>query len=105
MQAMGWLLAALVRERDRRQASRPLVEWKYVVFRWNDRPAQIERAIQLAREAGVDRISFWPAIIPLHGVSWRFRVSPFFAKLGTRTRQFRVVDLREARGPLPRRAP
>ena len=86
-------MAALVEARRKRSASGPLVEWKYVVFRWNDRREQIERALRLAREAGVDRMTFWPAIIPLHGVSWRYRTTRFFQTLGTRTPYCRVVDL------------
>jgi uncharacterized Fe-S cluster-containing radical SAM superfamily protein len=76
-------LAALVAERRRRGSTSPIIEWKYVVFRWNDRPEQVERAVRLAREAGVDRISFWPAVIPVTGISWRYRLARHFRSIPT----------------------
>jgi len=51
--------------------NRPRVVWKYVLFRWNDRPAQIQRAIEMALCAGVDEIIFWRTWSPFYGVSWR----------------------------------
>lgn len=66
-------MCALVRERDQSGAEDgPIIEWKYVVFRWNDRARHIERALRLAREAKVDGISFWHTLNPVHGVSTRF---------------------------------
>jgi hypothetical protein len=58
--------------RDARGAREPLLEWKYLLFNWNDQPKTIERAIELAKEAGVDIISFWPTHNPFYGMSWRY---------------------------------
>jgi pyruvate-formate lyase-activating enzyme len=89
-------MAALVALRDARGQTRPIIEWKYVVFRWNDRARQIERAIALARQAGVDRISFWPAVFPLDSISWRYRWSSYFRTLGDAEPYGRLVRLRGA---------
>lgn len=64
----------LIALRDRRGLVKPHVEWKYILFRWNDRPAQIGHAIELAGETGADAISFWPTTVPYHGISWRYRL-------------------------------
>jgi hypothetical protein len=94
-------LRDLVRFRDERGLNKPQIEWKYVLFNWNDRPRQISKAICLARDqiseisgqlndtshssrptihneemmgAGPDIISFWPTTTPLRGISWRYRL-------------------------------
>jgi len=77
-------LAALVRYRDARGLARPRIQWKYVVFRWNDNPSHARRAIELARSAGADGIQFVFARTPAHGISWRFLLSPFYRSLGVR---------------------
>ncbi len=76
-------MRALAACRATRQTARPTIEWKYVLFHWNDRKPLIERAIALAREAGVDILSFWPTTAPYHGTSWRYRAGGYCAKVGT----------------------
>ena len=66
-------LKALVKYRNDRGLASPVLEWKYLLFNWNDRPATIQRAIQMAKEAGVDIISFWPTNNPFYGYSFRYR--------------------------------
>jgi hypothetical protein len=44
------------------------------LFNWNDHPETIARAIELAKEAGVNIISFWPTRNPFYGASWRYRL-------------------------------
>ncbi len=85
-------LCALVALRNARGLTRPRIDWKYVVFRWNDHPDTIRRAIQLAHEAGVDCLQFTFARNPLYAISWRFFLSPFFQTLGEpQGRRFRIV--------------
>jgi hypothetical protein len=87
----------LIRFRNNAQAERPTIEWKYVLFNWNDRPEQVQRAIELARVAGVDCISFWPARTPLNGISWRYHFHPFYRTLGRKTSKGREIDLANKR--------
>lgn len=75
-------LRRLVEFRNRRKARLPRIDWKYVVFRWNDRPAHVRRAIELARHAGADSIQFVFARNPVWAISWRFLLSPFYRSLG-----------------------
>jgi pyruvate-formate lyase-activating enzyme len=84
----------LVRWRDGKGRERPLIEWKYVVFNWNDRPDSARRAVELARQAGVDVISFWPTTVPYFGASWRYRWSPFWKTVGQPSWKGREVVLR-----------
>lgn len=87
-------MVRMVDYRDRRGSERPLIDWKYVVFRWNDRRAQIEHAIELARRACVDYISFWPGYAASWEQSLRYRHDPFFQNLGEPVERWRRVDLR-----------
>lgn len=87
-------LCELVRFRNLANSEVPRIEWKYVLFNWNDRQAQVERAIDLGRAAGVDCVSFWPTRTPIHGISWRYHLSPFFNSIGTKNWNGRNVELR-----------
>jgi hypothetical protein len=60
--------------RDARGLQKPILEWKYLLFNWNDHPKTISRAIAMAEEIGVDIISFWPTGNPFYGFSWRYRL-------------------------------
>jgi pyruvate-formate lyase-activating enzyme len=70
----------VVRLRNAAGRTRPLIEWKYVLFNWNDRPEMVAAAVALAKDTGVDAISFWPTNAPYYGKSLRYYVSPFFTK-------------------------
>ncbi len=59
-----------------------VIEWKYVLFNWNDKKVYIDQAIKLAKEAGVNKITFWPTGNPLWGISWRYYVKSYFKKFG-----------------------
>ena len=83
-------MKALVQARNAIDATTPLIEWKYVLFRWNDRPEQIRKAIKLAEEAGVDLISFWPTKTPFYGISWRYRLGSM-KQIGTKSWKGREV--------------
>src|SRR6185436_3104347 len=63
-------MKALVDYRNARGLSKPLIEWKYLLFNWNDRKQTINRAIEMAKEAGADAISFWPTNNPFYGYSF-----------------------------------
>jgi MoaA/NifB/PqqE/SkfB family radical SAM enzyme len=64
----------MVAYRDARQLKMPILEWKYLLFNWNDSPDTIQKAIAMAKEIGVDMISFWPTQNPFYGISWRYRL-------------------------------
>lgn len=67
-------LKALVEYRDNRGKRRPLIVWKYLLFRWNDRRRYLQQAIEMARAAGVNRILFEPTLSPFYGVSLRYHL-------------------------------
>ncbi|HWA91828.1 MAG TPA: radical SAM protein [Rhizomicrobium sp.] len=61
--------------------SRPQVVWRYLVFNWNDSDAEIERAVAMASEIGVDRLSLYLTNTPPGSRSIRFSPgSPNFWK-------------------------
>jgi len=79
--------------RDARGLKMPILEWKYLLFNWNDHPRMIQRAIELAKAANVDLISFWPTGNPFYGVSWRYRLGQF-KNIGRESWKGREVVLR-----------
>ncbi len=99
-------MKALVDYRNARGLDRPLLEWKYLLFNWNDRRPAIARTIELAKAAGLDAISFWPTHNPFFGFSYRYALG-WLNHIGVGNWKGREVDLRrpaadpkaEAHGP------
>ncbi|MGO8763599.1 MAG: radical SAM protein [Limisphaerales bacterium] len=83
----------MVAYRDARGLKQPILEWKYLLFNWNDHPKTIARAIEMAKEIGVDMISFWPTGNPFYGISWRYRLGRF-NHIGRKSWKGREVILR-----------
>jgi hypothetical protein len=79
--------------RDARGLTQPILEWKYLLFNWNDHPRHLTRAIDMAREAKLDFISFWPTSNPFYGISWRWRLG-MLNHIGMASWKGREVDLR-----------
>jgi pyruvate-formate lyase-activating enzyme len=93
-------LKALVKFRNDRGLTSPILEWKYLLFNWNDRRSYILRAIEMAREIGVDIISFWPTNNPFYGYSFRYRLGRL-KDIGVSCWKGREVDLRKVFGVRP----
>lgn len=51
-------LAEIVRLRDEQENPRLRVCWRYILFNWNDSDEEMGRALQLAREMGVDQFTW-----------------------------------------------
>jgi len=89
-------MKALVELRNSRKKKIPVIEWKYVLFRWNDSHELISRAIVLAKKAKVDLISFWPTLSPLFGISYRHYLGlGNLRNIGQPSRKRRVIDFRQ----------
>jgi MoaA/NifB/PqqE/SkfB family radical SAM enzyme len=83
----------MVKFRNARGLKSPVLEWKYLLFNWNDHPKHIARAIEMAKEAKLDIISFWPTHNPFYGMSWRYRLGSL-NNVGIKNWKGREVDLR-----------
>lgn len=83
----------LVAYREKKGNNKPAIEWKYVLFNWNDRKRIILQAIELARSAGVDSISFWPTRSPFYGISWRYYLKSYYKTIGKSTWKGREIYL------------
>lgn len=70
-------LKALV-QYSKKNESKTLIGWRYIMFRWNDSPSQIKQAYALAKEAGVSYILFRPTNTPITGFSIRGWYYHFF---------------------------
>ena len=84
----------MVAYRNARGRQAPILEWKYLLFNWNDHPDHIERAIEMARAIGVDIISFWPTNNPFYGTSWRYRLG-LMNHIGEACWKGREIDFRK----------
>ena len=88
-------MKGLVKYRNEKSRSKPLIEWKYVVFKWNDGEEEINRAIEMSKTANVDRISFYKGGMPGgKGESWRYHASAFFKKMGNEYWNLKRLDHR-----------
>jgi len=87
-------LTELVKFRDSKGNQRPVIEWKYLLFNWNDNEELINRAIELAKNARVDIISFWPTLSPSWGISWRYYLGTYLKSIGNPSWKGREIDFR-----------
>ena len=58
--------------RNQRDREVPYINWRYILFRWNDSRAQMKRTRQLAAEVGVDRLTWETTDHPPDAFSRRF---------------------------------
>lgn len=95
-------MAKLVQMRDEEGVINT-IEWRYVLFRGNDRPSQIKCAIELAEKAKVDIISFIPGSAAFYNRSILYRFHPFYKYLGTQCKLWegREIDYRGLRKEKP----
>jgi hypothetical protein len=84
----------LVKYRNFKELNKPIIEWKYVLFNWNDKKDMILKAMKLGEQAGVDVISFWPTKRPIYGISWRYYLGKFFDTIGHKSWKGRELNLK-----------
>jgi len=65
-------LRAMAEEKRRARRDLPHLNWRYILFNWNDSDAEMNRARELAVEIGVDRLSWEITDHPENGFSRRF---------------------------------
>jgi hypothetical protein len=65
-------LAAMADEKRRAGRDVPFLNWRYILFTWNDSDAEMSRARTLAAEVGVDRLCWELTDHPEHAYSRRF---------------------------------
>lgn len=65
-------LRAALDEKRRLGLDVPFVNWRYILFRWNDTDAEMQRARALAADLGVDRLCWEITDHPEHAFSRRF---------------------------------
>lgn len=85
-------LTKLTNFREQRHARTPIIEWKYVLFWWNDRQWQIRKVIDLARSANVDLLTLYAGGKPFFFSSWRYHIDPFFRSVGVTVPFGRLLD-------------
>jgi len=83
----------LVAYRDAKGRAKPTIIWKYLLFRWNDRKADLRKAVELAKEANVDSILFEKTVSPFYGLPLRSYLG-FHNDLGEDRMGSRSVALR-----------
>ena len=66
-------LAAMADEKRRAGLDLPFLNWRYILFNWNDSDLEMNRAREIAAEVGVDRLCWEITDHPEHAYSRRFR--------------------------------
>jgi wyosine [tRNA(Phe)-imidazoG37] synthetase (radical SAM superfamily) len=109
-------MAALVREKERLGREVPYINWRCILFRWNDSFRQMARVRRLARKIGVDRLTWEITDHPQAAASKKYQIgTPAWKRIyheiwdssqigsalrgkrhiaGIRTRQKRLVAIR-----------
>lgn len=81
----------LVSYRNSKGLKKPTILWYYVLFNWNDKKEMILKAIEMARESGVDSIVFQPTKSPWYGISLRYYLGQFIKNLGSEHQGGRII--------------
>ena len=66
------MMRAAIDEKRRLGADVPVINWRYILFNWNDDDREMARARRLAAEWGVDRLCWEITDHPEHAYSRRF---------------------------------
>ncbi len=64
----------MVRIRSRLGADLPFINWRYILFKWNDRSRQMKRARKLAAGIGVDRLTWEITDHPRSAISEKYQI-------------------------------
>ncbi|MBN1296975.1 radical SAM protein, partial [bacterium] len=67
------LMAYCVVARNRHGADVPFINWRYILFNWNDADAQMDLARRMAAEIGVDRLTWEITDHPADAMSHRYQ--------------------------------
>jgi hypothetical protein len=65
-------LRAMADEKQKAGRDLPILNWRYILFNWNDSDAEMNRARRLAAELGIDRLSWEITDHPENAYSRRF---------------------------------
>jgi hypothetical protein len=91
-------MQSLVAYRDARGLRRPIIVWKYLLFRWNERRRYLRQAIEMGRSAGVDEVLFEKTVSPFHALPLRYYLG-LLDGVGKRSAWGISVTLREHAAP------
>jgi hypothetical protein len=67
-------MAALVREKKRLGREVPFINWRYILFKWNDSAWQLAKARRLAEKVGVDRLTWEITDHPAGAASKKYKI-------------------------------
>ncbi len=76
------LMSKFVAERNKLGREVPFINWRYILFNWNDSKARMKKAKKLAEKIGVDRFSWEITDHPEEGKSEKYQPgTPYWKKI------------------------
>jgi pyruvate-formate lyase-activating enzyme len=69
------IVSAMVEEKKRLGREVPFINWRYILFKWNDSTWQMRKARRLAREIGVDRLTWEITDHPAGAASLKYEIN------------------------------
>jgi hypothetical protein len=68
------IMAQMVREKKQSGREVPFINWRYILFKWNDSAWQLSKARRLAKKIGVDRLTWEITNHPAAAVSKKYQI-------------------------------
>jgi hypothetical protein len=68
------IMSKFVKERNQLGREVPFINWRYILFKWNDSRAKMNRARRLASKIGVDRLTWEITDHPQEAISEKYQI-------------------------------
>jgi hypothetical protein len=76
------IMSEFVEERNRLGREVPFINWRYIIFKWNDRRRTMKKTVKLAKKIGVDRLTWEITEHPADSKSNKYQIgTPAWKKI------------------------
>ena len=68
------IMSKFVEERNKHGREIPFINWRYIIFKWNDSKIKMSKTKRLAKKIGVDRLTWEITDHPFEAASKRYQI-------------------------------